>query len=227
MEENDNHEITKNDIVHLNVENENFNRPFTIDELTAVQSKLKNKKANGIDEIPNEVLKLSKISNLMLAFINRCFSLSVVPTLWQQAIITPIPKSSTKDPYMPLSYRSISLLSCMYKLYSSLINTRLCNFAEENDLIVDEQNGFRTNRSCIHHIHNLSSVIRNRKSDQKPTFYALIDFQKAFDYVDRDMLFYKPRVLNGITGPMFDAIRSIYSHSAAIVRVNNEVTNPF
>ena len=130
LEENDNYERTKNHNVHLNVENDNFNRPFTIDELTAVQPKLKNKKATGIDEIPNEVLKLSKISNLKLTFINYCFSLSVVPTLWQQDIITPIPKSSTKDPYMPLSYRGISLLSCMYKLYSSLINTRLCNFAE-------------------------------------------------------------------------------------------------
>ena len=64
-------------------------------------------------------------------------------------------------------------------------------------------------------------------SEKKPTFCAFIDFQKAFDCVDRDMLFYKLRVLNGITGPMFDAIRSIYSHSAAMVRVNNEVTNPF
>ena len=60
----------------------------------------------------------------------------------------------------------------------------------------------------------------------QPSVPLLIS-KNAFDYVDRDILFYKLRLLNGITGPMFDAIRLIYSHWAAMVRVNNEVTNPF
>ena len=108
----------------------------------------------------------------------------------------------------------------MYKLYSSLINTRLCNLAEENGPVVDEQNGFRKNRSSIDHVYTVSSAIRDRMSENKPTFCAFIDLKikKAFDYVDLDMLRYKLRVLNGVTDTMFDTIRSIYSHSSAMVR---------
>ena len=107
----------------------NFNAsldiPFTIAELLSSQAKLKNQKAVGIDLIPNEILKSDKISELLLHFVNFCFMNAIVPSLWQQAIIKPIPKSSAKDPYIPLNYRGISLLSSIYKLYSSMLNTRL------------------------------------------------------------------------------------------------------
>ena len=68
LEENENYERTINDNVHLNVENDNINLPFTIDQLTAVQSKLKNKKAIGIDAIPNDVLKLSSPYSLTTGY---------------------------------------------------------------------------------------------------------------------------------------------------------------
>ena len=47
-------------------------------------------------------------------------------------------------------------------MYLSLINNRLSNHCEENDLIVDEQKGFRKDRSCLDHLYVISSVIRNR-----------------------------------------------------------------
>ena len=57
----------------------------------------------------------------------------------------PIPKSSSKDPYIPLNYRGISILSCTYKVLSRLINARISKYCDGRNLIVDEQNGFRKN----------------------------------------------------------------------------------
>ena len=57
---------------------------------------------------------------------------------------------------------------------------------EEQELIVDEQNGFRSERSCQDHIFVLDSIIRNRLAQDMPTFTAFIDLQKVFDCVNRD-----------------------------------------
>ena len=46
-------------------------------------------------------------------------------------------------------------------------------------------------RSCEDHAFVLSSVLRNRMLEQKSTYIAFIDFEKAFDWIDRDMLMYK------------------------------------
>ena len=90
------------------------------------------------------------------------------------------------DPRLPLQYRGISLLSTVYKLFSSIINEKIRRIAENNDLYADEQNGFRVGRSCEEHVFTLSSIIRNRKSQHLSTFVAFVDMEKAFDRVNRD-----------------------------------------
>ena len=80
-------------------------------------------------------------------------------------------------------------MCCVAKLYSKILNTRLQKFLESNKILVEEQNGFRASRSCIDHIFVLCTILRNRKLSGKETFLSFIDFQKAFDSVDRNFLF--------------------------------------
>ena len=96
----------------------------------------------------------------------------------------PLPKDLNKDKRIPLNYRGIHLLSVVSKLYSSILNERLLTYLDTENMLVDEQNGFRPNRSCQDHVYTACTVIQNRK---KHTF---IDLQKAFDFVDRDALLY-------------------------------------
>ena len=70
-------------------------------------------------------------------------------------------------------------------------------------------------------------VINNRKCDNLPTFTAFIDFRKAFDWVDRDLLLFKLMSHFNINGKMYDAINSLYSSSSATVRLNNFKTSWF
>ncbi len=58
----------------------------------------------------------------------------------------------TKDPRIPLNYRGINLLSCIYKAYGCVVNKRLSSYLEQNNLLEDVQNGFRTDRNCIDHV---------------------------------------------------------------------------
>ena len=152
-----------------------------------------------------------------------------MPTIWKTAIIKPIPKSAMVDPRLPLQYRGISLLSTVYKLFSSLLNIRIIKCAEVNYLFAEEQNGFRSKRSCEDHVHVLSSIIRQRKARRLSIYVAFIDMEKAFDCIDRNLLLYKIQKYKilGVGGKIYNCIKSMYSGCKAGVNVNGYVTDLF
>ena len=90
---------------------------------------------------------------------NMCFTHNIIPTLWTKSIIKPIPKGSSKDPNVPLNYGGINLLSCVSKVLSGILNRRLCSYYDILGLMVDEQNGFRKQRSCEEHVFTLTSIL--------------------------------------------------------------------
>ena len=94
-------------------------------------------------------------------------------------------------------------MCCVAKIYSSILTRRLQSYLEKNNLLVEEQNGFRASRSCTDHIFVLCTILRNRKVLGMDTFLAFIDFKKAFDSVDRTMLLYKLSKI-GINGNFFE-----------------------
>jgi hypothetical protein len=205
-----------------NMMNERFtnitplNYPITELEVHRVVQKLKNKKATGYDRIPNEVLKRDSIIRVLCSLFNLCFDKSRIPSSWKRAIILPIPKSSMKDPCVPINYRGISLLSCVSKTYTAVLNARLTQYLESNELITDYQNGFRRGRSCTDHIFVLSNIIRTRISEKLSTFCCFIDFKKAFDSIDRNLLMYKMATLYNVK-----CITEMFRNTSACVRVND------
>ncbi len=206
--------------------NPELNRPLSFDEVEKAVWKLKCGKSSGIDCIPNEVLKNHGVMLVLYNLYVKCFEYGKIPAIWLKAIISPVPKSSTKDPYVPLNYRGISLLSCVCKVFTSIINKRIVNYTEELDLLVDEQNGFRRKRSCVDHIYALTSLIRNRLSENKSTFACFIDMQKAFDWVNRDMLFHK-LLSHNIDGKLYNCIKAVYNHPLSCIKVNGYTTDWF
>ena len=101
-----------------------------------------------------------------------------------------------------------------------------CYFLNNKKILVDEQNGFRKERSCIDHIFVLHSVVNNRINQKLETFSAFLDLKKAFDSVQRDFLLYKLNNI-GIDGKMYFSIKSLYENTKACVRVNQEFTSLF
>ena len=97
---------------------------------------------------------------------------------------------------------------------------------EQGDLLVDEQNGFREGRSCQDHVYVLSSIIRNRSTQNLSTYAAFVDFEKAFDWVDRE-LFYKLASQFGLGGKICNATKSLYAQPTARVKMNGRYTETF
>ena len=116
-----------------------YYQEILVGEIECALMKSKNGKAAGIDRITNKVLKQDAILELLLCLFNLCFSTGMVQSQWLQAIILPIPKGTSSKATNPPSYRGLSLQSCVYKIYSSVLNARLNTYLESNNKI----HGFR------------------------------------------------------------------------------------
>ena len=60
----------------------------------------------------------------------------------------------------------------------------------------------------------------------KPTFDAFIDFAKAFDWVDRELLLYK-LLRSSVDGPFYFAVKSMYTKTRSSVKVDDDFSNWF
>ena len=171
--------------------------------------KLKNNKASGIDLILNEHLKtLSQMfSTILVNLFNLIFDTGIFPETWTLGMINPIYKTNgdIKD---PSNYRPITLLSCLGKVYTAVLNTRIQNYIEENHLLNDCQSGFRKDHSATNNffiLHNLIDIVCKGK---KNLFCAFIDLKQAFDKVWRNGLWGK-LILHNIKGKCLRIIKKI------------------
>lgn len=203
-----------------------FNEHISLFEVKKAIFSAKQGKACGFDNIPSEVLRNDTAVSFLHILFNVCFDAGVIPSDWGKCIINPIPKSCTDDKRDPLSYRGIALASSMYKLYCSILNDRLGRWSDNNDKIVDEQNGFRKKRSTIDHLSSLTTLLDTRRKRKLSTYCAFIDFKKAYDCINRDILWNRLSRI-GVSGKLFGAVKSLYSSVSACVRVNNLTTEWF
>ena len=203
-----------------------LNVPISHCEVKKVVNGDKNGKSSRFDKIPYEVLKFPIIIDVLHALLNLCFDTGILPSVRKKAMITPIPKGSTKDKRIQLNYRGISLLSVVSKLYSAVINNRVFNYLEDENLLVEERNGFCRKRSCEDHVYSAYTLIRNPLSQKKDTFGVFIDFKKAFDYVHRNVLLYK-LLSSGINGKFYNSVESMLSNTSACVKLNGMLTDWF
>lgn len=139
---------------------------------------------------------------------NAVLSTGYFPTTWSDAILVPIFKSGKVND--AANYRGISLVSSMGKLFTTVLNVRLLEWATHNDIITDAQFGFRTGYSTTDAVFSLYSVIQNTLCKNKRLYCCFVDYLKGFDSVDRLCLWYKI-VRLGIRGKLLRILKSMYS----------------
>ena len=201
--------------------NEVLSRDLTWGEVSSAIKKLKNGKAAGWDNLVAEVLKNECcIKKFLFHLYEVCWKFCVTPSEWRRGIIHPIPKSVSKDLRCPMSYRGISLLSVPYK--ASIMNGRLTAWLEEESVIHEAQNGFRKERSCLEHIFVISNLVDTRKRMGLDTFACFVDFQKAYDRVNRAYLWQK-LISVGVQEKFVQMIKAMYSGTSSCVRVNGKL----
>ena len=147
---------------------------------TAIMS-LKNGRACGPEGVYAELIKSGskKLFRMLTNIVNQCLNGHPVPEQWKKAYISSIyKKGSRKDPN---NYRGISVTSTMSRLYGrilrNLIEEEYSSYEEE------EQNGFRSGRSCTDNIFALKQIIEKKSAMNQEVHITFIDLQKAYDTV--------------------------------------------
>ncbi|XP_053405087.1 uncharacterized protein LOC128558872 [Mercenaria mercenaria] len=182
---------------------------ITLGEIKSVLKTLKRSKACGIDCLLNEYFIESSdiIGGHLVDLFNSVLNSGYFPDQWSEGIIVPLFKK--KDVNDVNNYRGFTLVSCPAKIFTGVLNTRINSWIENNDILSDNQFGFRRNRSTVDAIFVLNAVVQRILSDKGRLYCAFIDLKKAFDSIYLNGLWFKFAKL-GVTGKMLNIIRSMY-----------------
>jgi hypothetical protein len=133
-----------------------------------INSNINPKKAPDFDLITREVLQQlpRKAIVKITILINAAFRLKYVPRLWKVVEVIMIPKPG-KPPHEAASYRPISLLPTMSKLFEKLLIKRLKPTIERKTLIPNHQFGFQSKHSTIDQVHRITNIIENALEEKK------------------------------------------------------------
>ena len=201
--------------------------PFTKAELVKGLKGLKNNKASSFDQISNEMLKVGGpiISEPLLKLFNCILNSSVYPNPWKYDILHPIHKSSEKDD--PNNFRGISIASCFGKLFTTLLRNRLQGVCDKNNLISKFQgSGKKDSRTADNHMIIRFLFDKIVKGEKQKLYCCFVDIKKAFDFTNRNQLFYN--LLNDykIGGNFLKILMALYSDHKVFVRVSDGLLQP-
>lgn len=188
--------------------------------------KLKNSKTPGEDKISPRLLKnLPNRAIFVLTHIfNMCLFFNYFPCSWKSAIVFPLLKPG-KPASDPISYRPISLLSVIGKLFERLILIRISSFISLNSLYPDSQFGFRKYHSTALQILRVINNVRSNFRRGQSTGLLTFDVEKAFDRVWHNGLLYKLLKLN-FPAYLVKLISSFLYDRTFHVKVGNSMSSP-
>ena len=104
------------------------------------------------------------------------------PVAWKNARVFSILKP-WKDPALPSSYRPISLLDMIGKLYEKILLSRILYEVSGRGLLRDEQFGFRPKHSSAPQLARLVEKVSRNFGKKRLTGAVFLDVAKAFDTV--------------------------------------------
>ena len=150
-------------------------------------------KAPGPDTIHNEVLRLGTTTSLfhhLARLFTSSIQLGYIPTAWKLATLCMLLKPD-KPITLTTSYRPISLISSIMKLFERVIEQRLRSHLEDLGFINKHQSGFRKAKSTDDHLFRLCQSIMESFNRGEHVVATFLDVEKAFDNVWHNGLRYK------------------------------------
>ena len=142
-----------------------------------------------LENVPNEML------NIFKDLLNLSLSMGYYPQYFKIALMHFIPKQN-KDNTQAMNYRPISLLEVTGKIFERILCDRLNKFLESNNLMNENQYGFRAGRGTQLAIASLYEKIAISQKKRYQCNVICRDVKKAFDKVWLEGLQYKIMQIN-------------------------------
>nr|CAI5833067.1 unnamed protein product [Callosobruchus analis] len=151
--------------------------------------------ACGTDGITVEMLKLClpAIAPYLLHIVNSCLEIGFFPNCWKTAIVVPLPK--VPNPTSLNDLRPISLLPVLSKVLEKAVRIQLHEFLSDACILPVYQAGFRKGQSTTSALARITDDVISAADNSKATALVLLDFSKAFDTINHNLLVSKCRYL--------------------------------
>ncbi|CAB1102622.1 unnamed protein product [Ectocarpus sp. CCAP 1310/34] len=193
-----------------------------IEEVARATKGLKNWKAPGHDSLPAELLKIDDDEPFVLRHLHtilvKVWNGGDIPREWKDATIKVLYKKGDRSNCN--NYRGISLLSHVGKVPIKIITNRLSAFCEANNILPEEQCGFRPGRSTVDMLFVVRRLQELGRRKKIPLYMCFVDLKKAYDSVDREML-WKVLARAGVPAKLIEVIRQLYDGMRARVRMDD------
>ena len=144
------------------------------------------------------------------------------PPDWEKSVFIPIPKKHNAKEYS--NYHTIALNSHTSKVMLKILQARLQQYMNQG--LPDVQAGFRKARGTRDQIANIHWIMEKAREFQKNIYFCFIDYAKAFDCVDHNILW---KILKemGIPDHLTCLLRNLYAGQEATVRTGHGTTDRF
>jgi hypothetical protein len=172
---------------------------FTEEDILKAINLIPYNSAGGPDKFPASIFKECKdqLSKPLFTIWRKSLDTGKIPHKYLQQCIVPIFKKDNKA--KAENYRPVSLTAHIIKIMERVLRVKIIEYIETNNILSNEQYGFRQGRSCmsqlINHYENLISILE--ENENADALY--LDMSKAFDRVDHAILLKKMYAM-GIRG---------------------------
>ena len=197
--------------------------PVTVQECTNIIQNLKNTN-NNPNHMPTKVLKenCATLAPIITKIVNECFITGNFPMSLKLGIVTPIYKKGPKDSFS--NYRPITSLPYLSKIIEKLLYNRIDLFLIENDILCNNQYGFRRGKSTEHAVLKLMDFFYDTINNNQFCISIFIDYQKAFDTINHIILLGKLEKY-GIRGTALALIKNYITDRKQQVRLNASLSD--
>ena len=198
-----------------------FTRKMIVDEI----NNIKNDSAPGPDHFPVTLLKqcAEELSEPLYMLWRYSLDTGDIASLLKKAVICPIQKANSQRCH-PKSYRPVSLTSHIIKVFERVIRGSIVKHLEGNNMLPKNQHGFISGRSTLSQLLQQIEHMIRAWEENKATDTIYLDFAKAFDKVDHNILCHKLKRL-GITGKIGIWIREFLTGRSQQVSANGVLSS--
>ena len=211
--------------LNLNIKDTISSIDITTDKIIKAIDEISIDSSCGQDDIPAIVLKNCKHAVCLPIKLIWEDSLQrgYIAKRYKDQTVTPVHKKSSKAE--PANYRPISLTSHVIKIFERIIRNDLVTHLEHQNLLCRNQHGFRRGRSCLTQLLLHIDIILHNLLHNKDTDVIYLDYAKAFDKVDHQILLKKLHAY-GVRGKLLTWLNVYLSNRDQTVVINGEHSHP-
>ena len=194
--------------------------PICPNEIITVIDDLKDN-GNKVNTIATCVLVESKhiLAPVICHLINLFVQQGYFPEKLKVGCITPIFKNGDRKKIN--NYRPVCSLSPISKIIEKVINNRMVNFLDDNNIFSETQFGFRKNMGTETALLNYIDRLQNKLNESKHSISLFLDLSKAFDVIDHKIL--KTKLQHyGFRGKFLEFILSFIKDRQYFVHINGK-----